>query len=203
MNLHRTAALPDWESIPPAKRTLVQQLAAKTGGIVTPPNLISLIGFIIVLYGLVSLLQQEFLAGLIALLAGRLLDIVDGWVADMTGTKSPLGELIDAAIDKIGTFLTLIVLYTAGVSEWWLLTLLLVPQIIISLLSFYKRYKKASIHPTRIGKLSMAGLWASISLLLLAEVMGLEWFSAVTVVVTILSSLLGFIAFWQYLTGRG
>lgn len=202
MNLHRTSAKPDWETVSPQDRTPLQRLAAKTYGIITPPNIISLIGLGIVIYGLIALIQQQFLIGLIALVVGRLLDIVDGWVADTTGTKSPLGELLDATIDKIVTFLTLIVLFIAGVSEWWLLTLLLLPQIPISLFALYKRQRRQPLHPTRFGKLSMAGLWVGVSALLVAEAASQPWFYVAANGIVFIASALAWIALWQYVTGR-
>lgn len=205
MDLHRTTGKPDWEVIKATDRSAIQRIAHATHGIITPPNLISIIGFGIVIYGLIALLNQQFWIGLIALAVGRLLDIVDGAVAQATGTKSPLGEFVDASIDKIGTLATIVVLFVAGITQWWLIVLLLIPQVIIPLVSFYKKTKNKEVHPTRIGKLSMASAWVGIVGLLIVRALELSWPNPLAVfvyAVVIISTALGLIALWQYSTGR-
>lgn len=203
MSLHRTSGEPDWETIPKDHRTRLQRLAASTNGIVTLPNIISLVGFIFVLYGLFLILNSQYWSGLIMLVAGRLLDIADGMIAEETATKSPLGELVDATIDKIGTVLTIIVLVIANVAPWWIIILLLVPQIIISLVILIKRRKGIKVHPTRAGKISMALVWVGIIGLLLVTAMGDPIPLAILVtLVIVVSALLALYALWQYATGR-
>lgn len=205
MNLHRTTGKPDWETIPAPKRSTVQNVAVATHGIVTPPNLITFVGLGLVLYGLYALLQQDYWLGLALLAIGRLLDIADGLVAQKTGTKSPLGELLDAAVDKIGTLLTIVILFVGGISYWWLIALLLLPQIIIPIVSLYKKSKNKVIHPTRIGKLSMASLWVSIVGLIVIKALAIAWFHPLSLfvyLVSIVAIKLGLIALWQYSTGR-
>jgi len=205
MDLHRTTGKPDWETIPANKRTAVQKLAFATHGIITPPNFISIIGLGLVIWGLAALVSGEYWTGLILLAVGRLLDIVDGVVAQKTGTKSPLGELVDATIDKIGTLLTIIALYVGAISFWWLITALLLPQVLISLLILYKRSKKINIHPTKAGKLSMATLWASLLGLILIKALALTPLHPAALIVYAISALscgLALYALWQYATGR-
>jgi len=205
MNLHRTTGKPDWENISASKRSAIQRVAAATKGIITPPNIISLIGLGLVIYGVIALLNQEFWTGLIFLTVGRLLDIVDGAVAEATGTKSAVGEFVDASIDKIGTLLTIAVFFIAAIADWWLIALLLLPQVIIPLVIFYKRSKKVSVHPTRQGKLSMAGAWGGLVGLILIRALETTWPHPLAVIVygiVIVSAALGLYALWQYTTGR-
>lgn len=205
MDLHRTGKKPDWELVAASKRTAIQRLAFLTGGIITPPNVITFVGLVIVLYGLAALLEQHYWTGLLALAIGRLLDVADGVVAARTGTKSPLGELLDAAVDKIGTLLTIIVFIVAGISFWWLVALLLLPQAIIPLVIFYKRARNIRIHPTRAGKLSMATLWVGLVGLIVIKAMELVWMHPLALFVYLISALsvaLGLYALWQYSTGR-
>lgn len=203
MNLHRTTGKADWERIAPAARTRVQVIAARTNGVVTPPNVITAIGLAIVVYGLMALLDGQFMLGLVLLVAGRLLDIADGMVAEATKTKSSVGEFADAAADKIGTLITIVVLFVAQVAPWWIITVLLIPQVVIPLTIFYKKKKGISVHPTRQGKLSMALTWVGIAGLLLAKAFDGPMLLSVAVWVIIgISTTLGLYALWQYATGR-
>jgi phosphatidylglycerophosphate synthase len=203
MNLHRTSGTPDWANVKVADRNVFQNLAAATRGIMSPANVITVIGLGIVVYGLVAIMQQQFWTGLVFLAIGRLLDIVDGLVAEATHTKSPLGELFDAVADKIGTLLTIAVLLIAGVAHWWVIMALIVPQIAITLLILYKKSKGVGVHPTRQGKISMAAAWMGIVGLLLAKALDNPAMLSAAVYAIIASSvILGLYAFWQYATGR-
>lgn len=203
MNLHRTSARADWENIPASKHTPFQKIAAITGGYATPANLVTIIGFGIVLYGLATILDGQYWLGLLLLALGRLLDVADGVVADKTGTKSPLGEIFDAAVDKLETLFTIAVLILVDITNLWVIVALIIPQAIIPMLIFYKKQKGVGIHPTRVGKLSMALTWAGIVGLLLLEVLGNQVFLATGVYAIIgLSLVLGLYALWQYSASR-
>ena len=203
MNLHRTTGKPDWASRKPSDYNVFQKIAAATHSIVTPANIITVIGLGIVVYGLIEIMNQHFWVGLLMLTAGRLLDIVDGLVAEATHTKSPTGEIFDAAADKVGTLLTIVVLFAANITSWWLIVLLLIPQIIIPFVAFYKKRKGREIHPTRQGKLSMAAAWAAIVGLLLTKALNDSVILATASYVLIGAAVtLGIFALWQYATGR-
>jgi len=203
MNLHRTTGKPDWDAIKPADRNTFQKVGAATHAIVTPPNIITVIGLIIVFFGLAQILAEHYWIGLIALAVGRLLDIVDGVVAEATGTKSPTGEIFDAAADKIGTLLTIVVLFVAQIAAPWVIVLLLIPQAITPLVTFYKKQKHISIHPTRQGKLSMATSWVAIVGLLITQATdGALLIAYISYTLVGVSFLLGIYALWQYTTGR-
>jgi cardiolipin synthase len=203
MNLHRSTAHPDWETVNPAELTSVQRVAKATHGLLTPPNAITVLGLIIVIVGLIFLINQEYWTGLILLVIGRLLDIVDGIVADKTGTKSHVGEIFDAAADKTGTILTIVVLVIAGIAEWWIIAALLIPQVTIPLVSYYKKRGGSGVHPTRTGKISMALAWVGIAGLLLITALGNYPLAlAVVNICIVVSFALGMIALWQYTTGR-
>ena len=205
MNLHRTTNKPDWQTVKPTERNYFQKIAAATRGVVTPANIITMIGLGLVIYGLVAVLNQQYWLGLITLGIGRLLDIADGAAAQATGTKSPLGEFLDAAIDKVGTLLTIIVLFVGQIGAWWAIGLILLPQVIIPLVILYKRRQGTTVHPTRIGKLSMAATWVVIVGFILAKATQLPAHSTAEMVLYILSAVafgLGSYALGQYLTNR-
>lgn len=203
MNLHRTSAKPDWEKISTSKRTAIQKIAAATGGYATPANLITIIGFGIVLYGLANILNGQYWTGLLLLAFGRLLDVADGIVADKTGTKSPLGEIFDAAADKFETLFTIAAIIVTDITNLWVIVALIIPQAIIPLLIFYKKQKGIGIHPTRAGKVSMALTWVGIVGLLLVKALGEPVLLVFAVYIIIgLSLVLGLYALWQYTAGR-
>jgi phosphatidylglycerophosphate synthase len=189
MNLHRSDSNPDWTNVKPADRTVWQNVAVNTRGIVTPPNIITVIGLGLVIIGLMFVMQRQDWLGIGLIIVGRLLDLVDGWLAELTQTKSPVGELFDAAADKIGTILTIIVFYAALLAPWWLLTAMLLPHIIISVISLQARRQKKQLHPSRLGKVSMAALWVGLFGFVLLRAAGLADVSIVIVTVYLVSVL--------------
>lgn len=203
MNLHRTSGKPDWADIPASKRTPIQTIAAATMGLLTPGNVITVIGLGLVIYGLTLIVNEQYWTGIIMLAVGRFLDIVDGVAADKTGTKSPTGEIFDAASDKIGTILLIVVLFLAQITSWWIIVALVIPQIIIPIVSFYKRQKGIAVHPTLAGKLSMGLTWVAILGLLILKALGIPLYLAIGIYTVIgISLVLGLYALWQYSTGR-
>src|SRR5260370_1427998 len=113
MNLHH-ADKPDWEKQPPDSWNVWQRLAARTQGVITPANFVSLAGVAMVITGLVLITVNSVLLGTLLVIIGRMADILDGIVAEMTHTKSPLGELIDATIDKMILLAAIVVLALDG-----------------------------------------------------------------------------------------
>jgi cardiolipin synthase len=203
MNLHRSAEQPDWELVKETDRTSVQKLAAATGGLITPPNAITVIGLVIVIVGLISILEQSYWIGLLLLTAGRLMDIVDGLVADKTGTKSSVGEIFDAAADKVGTILTLVVILIANITPIWVIVALIIPQVIIPFISFYKKRNGRGVHPTRAGKISMALTWVGIvGLIIVKALENPLWLATIFYIVIAASLALGLYSLWQYMTNR-
>jgi phosphatidylglycerophosphate synthase len=159
MDLHQTSGRPDWEIISPEDRNFWQNKAATTKGIITPANAATIIGFGLVLYGLLHIGWHHYWLGLSIIAIGRLFDVLDGWLAQKTGTKSHLGESLDAIADKLGTFATLVVFFTSHIVAGWLLLVIVLPHLIMPFLTLAGTLWRKPVHPTRIGKLGMALTW--------------------------------------------
>lgn len=169
MNLHRVGKQAEWESVAPSKRTRWQRLAAATHSVVTPGNFATLLGVALMVWGFRLIYTHNYAWAFTALLVGRLCDVLDGWLAEVTATKSPLGELLDAIVDKLAVLFTLIVFLTASIAPWWLLAAIILPQIIITVVGSMNYLGRRDQHASRAGKLSMAAIWLSLPALLLAR----------------------------------
>lgn len=203
MKLHRTSGKPDWETVESSHYSIFQRIATRTRGIITPANLVTLVGLGMVIAGLIAMTQGQSWLGLILVVGGRILDVADGIVAEATGTKSPIGELFDAAADKLATILTITVLAVSGIVDWLPLIILVIPQILIPLVILYKRRHGTHVHPTHQGKLSMACVWVGIVGLIAVQVFGGNYVLAIATYIIIgVAVLLGLYALWQYGTNR-
>lgn len=162
MNLHRIDGQPEWANIPKSKQNIWQRVAVRTNGIVTPGNIVTITGLCVVVFALQQLAIAHYWVAAAALAAGRMLDIVDGLLADKTGTKSPFGELLDATVDKIGTFLTGVVFVISAIAPLWLILAVLLPYIATTLIVFYAHFARVRLHPSQVGKIGMAVAWVSL-----------------------------------------
>jgi cardiolipin synthase len=189
MNLHRTNGQPEWASVEPGQYNFWQRIAARTRGYVTPGNLTTLVGLALVVFGLAQIVAEEYWLGGVLVIVGRLLDLVDGWLADITRTKSPLGEIADAGADKIETFAAIGVLFVATLAPWWLLVALILPHVGISIIAYVARIKNIQLHPSRLGKISMALLWVALFGFIIAKVVDSGILSGVVYGVAVVSVL--------------
>lgn len=194
MDLHHTSGRPDWATVPSAERTNWQRMAARTGGAITPGNIITAVGFILVLIGLVGILRHAYWWGFALIVLGRLCDILDGLAAEATGTKSPLGEALDVACDKAGSILSFGALLLAHVISWPVAALLLLPNLSIIAFTRLAARRHTKLHPARSGKLAMAATWAALICFLLATALRLSshsWLEITGDVFTALAFVLG------------
>ncbi len=174
MNLHHVGHKPDWQHEPSISRNRWQRLAASTHGIITPGNALSTVGLVLTALGLFVMWQQMVLPGIAILLVGRLMDALDGYAADLTRTKSPLGQLVDAGFDKLAAFATLAVIALIGILPGWLAALIALQNTANVALTLIGRQRSIVIQPSRSGKLATGGYWIGIGLFTAVYLSGQE-----------------------------
>jgi len=64
------------------------------------PNRVTVIGFVVVALAAVLVAMGQLLAGTIVLVAGSLLDAVDGALVRATGGSTPFGGFLDSTLDR-------------------------------------------------------------------------------------------------------
>lgn len=121
--------------------------------------------------------NQDFLAIVILVLAGAT-DYLDGKLARALNQYSRLGELLDPLVDRLYIAAVLIGLTIRGVIPLWLLTLLILRDLILATtLPGLYRIGKGPLPVTFLGKAATLNLLYAFPLLLLAEQNG-AWVSA-------------------------
>ena len=171
MQLHHTQGTPDWISVPPDERSWLLRLAGATHGTITPGNAISLLGLIAGIGGLYFIHSGEVLQGGLLLAGGRLFDLLDGYVADFTRTKSPLGAAVDASFDKIVAFAALAVLLTASIVPLWAVAVICLQSAANVVLALIARQRFVRLLPSRRGKNAVFGYWVALSLFILSSLL--------------------------------
>lgn len=199
VKLHRVGRSADWDKLKSRQRNFWQRLAVSTHGIITPGNAISVIGFIMVLWGLGSLYNKYMVSGIVAITIGRILDIADGILADKTGTKSPLGETVDATIDKIEIVAALPVLVITSTLMPWQAIVMFLQHLANSLFALITKMRGRLPHASRTGKYATTAQWAAIVLYASAQLnSSLRGVGIFADVVFGVSIVLGVFAAWMY-----
>jgi phosphatidylglycerophosphate synthase len=170
MNLHRSGSKPEWEGVDPERRNIFQRIAAKTRGILTPANVVTVAGAGLVASGLMDIYSGHMYRGVAKICVGRTADLVDGAIADKTGTKSPAGEVLDVVTDKAEMAAALPALVASDILPVAAGGLILAQNIAVSALSVYAKRKGRILHPSKEGKLTTFGQWATIGFYALAAV---------------------------------
>jgi phosphatidylglycerophosphate synthase len=175
MKLHHTSGVPDWAQRDPEVRNQWQRLAAMTYGILTPANIASVLGFVLVGLGVLALFSRQFGWGVALIAVGRCFDIADGWIAERTGTKSPLGEAVDATFDKLSTLGVLLAVGTEHIVPWWVVGIIAVHHTINSVVAYIGWRRKLAMRPVLAGKLSTVLEWVALCAFMLAVAHQSSW----------------------------
>lgn len=165
MRLHRAGRKPQWATLRLRNRNYWQKLAAATAGIVTPANVISIIGLVLVLAGLADIYADNVWRGLALIAVGRVLDIVDGIVAEETGTKSPLGEALDATVDKLELAVALPLLVVVSILAPWQAISLASLHLVNAACAVMAKFVGKTLHTSRLGKYAISLQWIAIFML--------------------------------------
>lgn len=160
--MHTAGKKADWELVPAKRWNIWQKIAASTRGVATPANVVSCIGGALVIIGFLQFTDSVTMSGLLLIMVGRLADIADGYIAHTTGTKSPLGELIDTAIDKFTILFGLLIIIMFGLLPTLFTAAIVAQSLLNSIASLIGRRRGIIIHPSQYGKLATFLAWFTI-----------------------------------------
>jgi CDP-diacylglycerol---glycerol-3-phosphate 3-phosphatidyltransferase len=83
-------------------KAVFEPVALAMGRAGLTPDALTLIGFVITVFGAILLAMQQWLAGGIVVFLGGVFDMFDGTLARATGKVSPLGGFMDSVFDRAG-----------------------------------------------------------------------------------------------------
>lgn len=164
MDLHRPKSKPDWQLVDEKKWSVYQRIAHATGGVITPGNIITTAGLLLVGAGLYLLVRDVSITALALIAIGRVVDLLDGYIANKTNTKSSIGEAYDSVADKLTAFAVLILFVMVGIIAVWQAGLLLLIQVINSVFTIKAKATNQTIHSSRAGKQATFLLWLTVGL---------------------------------------
>jgi len=174
---------PDWKT---NSKTVGfwQRLALRTNGTVTPGNFLSVAGLVLVVWGAWLLgLDEHWALGIVLVVCGRFFDVLDGYAAEMTHTKSRLGGAVDVICDKLAMIaIVLAAIYGHLAWSWFLVALVLCNGY---LMYFGVRWGRVyHIYPSGYAKAATFTSWLAILLSVLHAKEAGVWY-AIGEIVTI------------------
>lgn len=200
--LHHSASDPGWLHVPAKQRNLWQRLAVRSHGSLAPGNVISILGGILTIWGLVLVAHHAWVSSIALMAIGRFSDIFDGLVAERTGTKSPLGAALDATIDKLVIFAALGVAVVMDIVPLWVVTAFAGLNLANMLATLLAVSKGRQPHPSAVGKVAIAAAWICLGFFLFITVFGATatyWPNLLANLCSAMAVLLGLYALLGYL----
>ncbi|MEN2983462.1 MAG: CDP-alcohol phosphatidyltransferase family protein [Dictyoglomaceae bacterium] len=134
--------------------------------VISIPNLITILRFIVIPFYIFSLLDKNFFLALILFLLSALSDILDGYLARKLNQVSNLGKILDPVSDKIIIITSLLYFGLNGYLSFFLVIVFLIKESLMLLVGLYFLSRKIEIISSRIfGKL--ATVFTSISVIMI------------------------------------
>jgi cardiolipin synthase (CMP-forming) len=96
------------------------------------PNLLSLFRLFLTAFFIVSILHDRFRLALFFFVLQSVSDLLDGFLARIMEQKTPLGAYLDPMADKVMLASSYIVLFYKGIVPFWLVSIVLVRDIVIT-----------------------------------------------------------------------
>jgi len=108
-----------------------------------PPNIITFSGLLVVILASMFILKGNFRIGGVVLIAGSILDALDGQIARLKGKTSKFGAFFDSTLDRYGEFFIFFSIAFSGESA--LLSSLCFAAILGAFLTSYTRARAESL----------------------------------------------------------
>ena len=159
---------------PEGRRQTAQAPTSETG-VLTVPNLLSVVRLVLVpvfLYVLLVAHADAWAVGI--LMFSGISDWADGKIARMTNQSSRLGELLDPLVDRIYVVTTPIAFGLRGFVPWWIVAVLIGRDALLALtLPALRSRGLTGLPVTYIGKGATFALMSGFPLILLGQFEGL------------------------------
>ena len=162
---------PDWADVPVDARNNWQRIAVATRGYGTLGNAITLSGLVLSLVGVGNIHDGKLFVGVCLLGVGRIADILDGYAAEHTKTKSRIGEALDATSDKIMALVTVVVFAVGHIIPLGPLLFVFLHSVTNTVFSATARLRGRELHPSDAGKYATILEWVVLLWFVIARIL--------------------------------
>lgn len=126
------------------------------------PNILSICRILLIPVIVISVYLNNYLLALIIFTVSSLTDIIDGYIARNYDAVTNIGKLLDPLADKLTQLAMLASLVWANVISGWILTVLLIKELIMIAGASFLYGKSVVVYSRWYGKLSTVLIYISI-----------------------------------------
>ena len=111
------------------------------------PNIISTAGFLVSVAGAAIIFARSLFVGIVVVLLGGMMDILDGRVARETGLASKFGSFYDSTLDRVSEIVVYFSLYAyfRPLESFWWVGYVVIAAMVGSLMVSYTRAKAEAL----------------------------------------------------------
>ena len=159
------------------------------------PNLLTLTRILLLPFFAATLIYDQYLYALLIFIAASITDYLDGLIARLKNQITYFGTILDPVADKFFLFTSFILMTNNGLIPKWVTVIVISKDMIViaGSLILYFVTNKLTVEPTLLGKVSSAGQFILIGLVLLMRNIndGISVPAALFFIVAILTTLSG------------
>ncbi len=133
------------------------------------PNLLTLTRILLLPFFAATLIYDQYLYALLIFIAASITDYLDGLIARLRNQITYFGTILDPVADKFFLFTSFILMTNNGLIPKWVTVIVISKDMIViaGSLILYFVTNKLTVEPTLLGKVSSAGQFILIGLVLL------------------------------------
>lgn len=132
------------------------------------PNLLTLTRILLLPFFVVTLIYNQYQYALIIFIAASVTDILDGFVARITGQTTDFGKILDPVADKFFLVTSFILMSSIGLIPKWLAIIVISKDLIVvtgSVILYFVTHT-LNIEPSILGKAASASQFFLVGLVL-------------------------------------
>lgn len=133
------------------------------------PNILTLTRILLLPFFVATLIYNQYRYALIIFIAASVTDILDGFIARITGQITDFGKILDPVADKFFLVTSFILMSSIGMIPKWLAIIVISKDLIVvtgSVILYFVTHK-LNIEPSILGKASSASQFFLVGLVLL------------------------------------
>ncbi len=141
---------------------------AKAEKLLTIPNMLTLVRFVLLFPTLWALLNHYPVVAVALGVVAYISDLLDGWIARKFHQQSEWGKILDPLVDKIFVAAVVLTLYFQGVVPGWYLGIIVIRDGLILLGGLYAKYRKGVVlQSLPVGRAAVTSVAATLVLMVL------------------------------------
>lgn len=177
-----------------------QQEQWDTDRVFTVPNILSFLRLAAIPVFTWLIIAGHYLPAVIILAVSAATDWVDGFLARKLNQVTKLGAMLDPVTDRLYILATIVALLFRDIVPWWFVLALLARDVLLlALYPVLRRHGRDQLPVNGVGKAATFALLTAFPVMLLGEVIAVDWVLTVGWVIALAGAVLYWVAGLLYI----